>query len=650
MPYIVDGQLNVPTMGDYRGKNFSYKYPNRLNLKPGSPLHDKIRTEIIYRALESRAEVSNRFPSWREVDKTLTVYIPLSEDEKTIKEGDPNKPVSIVFPYSYSTLESLLTYLTMAFFQDPIFQYEGIDDDDTIGASLLELLIKTHCVKTKVPLALHTVLRDSLGYGIGVGIPGWKTIEGMIPIKSTITLESDIKPISTTSVNFTKDTIFEGNELYNVNPYMFLPDISCSSNNLQDMEYIGWVESSNYMRLLAMEERTNSSLFNVKYLKESRKRSILYTEESNRDAKTGISSISNASNLTTSPIDLVKMYVTLIPKDWELSNSESPEKWLFTLANDDVIIQCEPVNHIHGMYPIAMASPEADGYSPLPIGRMEIMYGMQNTLDFLFNSHVTNIRKTINDMLVVDPFMVNIEDIKSPKAGKIIRLRKPAWGRGVNNAVQQLVVQDVTRANIGDSSYITSMMDRISAADQSMQGSLRSGGPDRLTKSEFQGTRLSAVSRLQRIAFLISQQFMQDIGTMFAAHTQQYMTREAYVKVAGRYAEQLTAQFGKSSRKVSPTDISIMYDTIVRDGSIPGGNFSDAWLNMFSTISSSPELMQQFDMFRMFSYIATQLGAKNIEDFKKNVNRVGVTTMPDQVVANQVQAGNMIPINQIGEI
>jgi hypothetical protein len=50
----------------------------------------------------------------------------------------------------------------MAFFQDPIFQYEGVEDDDVVGAMLLEQVIRIHCIKTKVPLAIHTVLRDSL--------------------------------------------------------------------------------------------------------------------------------------------------------------------------------------------------------------------------------------------------------------------------------------------------------------------------------------------------------------------------------------------------------------------------------------------------------------------------------------------------------
>jgi hypothetical protein len=275
---------------------------------------------------------------------------------------------------------------------------------------------------------------------------------------------------------------------------------------------------------------------------------------------------------------------------------------------------------------------------------MEILYGLQGTLDFLFNSHIANVRKAINDMLIVDPYLVNIKDLEDPEPGKLIRLRRPAWGHGVDKVVQQLAVQDITRNNIGDSQYITTWMDRISGADQSMQGALRQGGPERLTKGEFQGTRGSAVSRLQRIAMIIGMQFMQDTGTMFAVHTQQYMSQDTYVKIVGRYKEQLAAIFGnKKNVRVSAQDLAINYDVLVRDGAIPGGNFSEAWLQMFSTIASTPELYQQFDVFRIFMYIAQQLGAKNVEDFRRNVSQVQPTVMSDEAVANEVQAGNLVP-------
>ena len=649
MPYIVKGEPSSWKDSYSEKENHSYEYPNGLDLKPDSDFHNELRDKVWQRANESRHEISKRFPYWREIDKTLTTYIPLKDYEESIKSEDETKPVSIVFPYTYSILESLLTYLTMAFFQDPMFQYEGIEADDVQGAMLLEMVVRLHCIKNKVPLAVHTVLRDSLAYGVGIGIPGWKKLYGRKPIRSTIHTISEIGEQTETDVEMVNTLLFEGNKLSNIDPYMWLPDPSVASSDIQSGEFIGWVDRDNYMNLLSEENQPEQGLFNVKYLKRKMdKRSTLALDQSDRDIRHGGSSeLSRSMTNSTNPVDVIKMYINLIPKDWKLSESEYPEKWYFELASDDVIIACDRADHNHGMYPISVASPEFDGYSITPIGRLEVLHGLQHVLNFEFNSHIANVKKAINDMLIVDPYLVNINDLKDPRPGALIRLRRPAWGRGVDKVVQQLMVNDITRANIGDATYITSMMDRVSGADQSMQGALRQGGPERLTGAEFQGTRGSAMSRLQHMSMAIGMQFMQDIGTMFAVHTQQYMSQETYVRIIGRHAETLTKTFGTNSAKVSLYDLAINYDLIVRDGSIPGGNFSNAWIDLFKTIGTSPELSQQFDVTRIFMYIAQQLGAKNVEDFRRNVNRMQPQTMPDEQVQQQAQAGNLIPMGEI---
>lgn len=650
-PYIVKGEpTSWVTPPDAYREDLNYKYPEDLNLKPDSDFHKKLRSRIWERASEARNAISARFPRWREIDRTLTVYVPLKDEEEAIKTKDSSKPVSIVFPYSYASLESLMTYLVMAFLTDTLIQYEGVDDSDTTGAMLMELLVRLHCIKNKVHLNAHTVLRDSLAYGIGIAIPEWTRRYGKKILSTEMATSSPLGTVRDTRITFDHGLLFEGNAMSNIDPYMWLPDPSVSSADIQKGEYLGWVDRTNYMSLLSKEAEPDSGLFNVKYLKtRADKRSTLALDQSLRKERHGgIDELTRLSSGTVTPVDIIRMYVTLIPKDWELSKSEYPEKWYFELAADDVIIKCERADYNHGLYPMAVASPEYDGYSITPIGRLEILYGLQHTLDFLFNSHISNVRKAINDMLVVDPYLVNIEDLRDPKPGKLIRLRRPAWGRGVDKVVQQLAVQDITRLNIADSAYITQWMDRISGSDQSMAGALRQGGPERLTGAEFQGTRGSAMSRMQRIAMIVGMQFFQDIGMMFASHTQQYMTEPTFVRIAGRYAEQLKGIFGpKSNVKITPSNLAINYDLVPKDGSIPGGNFSQAWVELFKIIGTTPELVQQFDVTRIFMYIAQQLGAKNVEDFRRNLDQVQPQVMPDEAVAGQVQAGNMIPIESM---
>ena len=239
MPYIVRGESGPRRSDIYNEVNHDYEYPNGLDLKPGSDFHNKLATKIWDRAREARNAISNRFDSWNKIDKNLTTYIPTSVKEKELKDKDSRKPISVVFPYTYSMLEALMTYMSMAFFQDPMFQYEGVEADDTQGAMLLEMVVRLHCIKTKVPLALHTIIRDSFAYGVGVGLPGWQRKMGRKPIKSVISAESDLGTSLTTETTWIDDLVFEGNDLSNIDPYMWLPDPSVSSDDIQSGEFQG---------------------------------------------------------------------------------------------------------------------------------------------------------------------------------------------------------------------------------------------------------------------------------------------------------------------------------------------------------------------------------------------------------------------------
>lgn len=667
MPAIITSETGLSA--EFDRVELDYNYPEGLDWRPSNDtnsLHRKLRDELFSRASESAGAISNRFDSWNEIDRTLTAYIDLSTSEKAIKSKDNRKPVSIVFPNSYAILETLLSYMVAAFFQDPIFMYEGVDGDDTIGAILLEKIVQLHCHKTKVPLALHTMWRDAFAYGFGVSAPYWKIHKGNKTVKKETGFFSDMKNRFVGN-GFEKDTernvvLFEGNALQNIDPYLSLPDPNFSIHEIQDGEFFGWVEKTNLMDLLSREEANPEEWFNVRYLKGVKRKgtSIYGMDNSGRGDKTVKNSVSyntsgqrgsavRTGNKTT-PVDIIHMVMKIIPSELGLGKGEYPEKWLFSLASDDIIVRAKPINLDHNNYPIAVAAPDFDGYSSTPVSRMEMLYGLQGTLDWLFNAHIANVRKAVNDRLIYDPYLVNSKDLSKPKPGGLIRMRRPAWGKGVKDAVQQLAITDITREHIADSSFIVNWMQKIGGADeQTLMGATRQGGPERLTKGEFQGTQRAAMNRMERLAMIISWQSMKDIGLMFATHAQQMMTQEEFVKVSGRWQQVLLREYGmgkvtknRGRIKVSPFDILVNYDVVVKDGSIPGGNFSEVWIRLFETVMKFPELAQEFDSFRIFSHIARNSGAKNVEEFR----RIKTEVMDNEDVLRGADKGNIVPIRQ----
>jgi len=638
MPHILDPNKEGRKQ-EFENINYDYNYPGDMNLKPGSELHEKIKTEVMKRALEATGPMANRFDSWNKIDETLTTYIQTDDAEEDIKEKDHRKPVSIIYPYSYAILETILGYLLAAFFQEPVFRYEGVSPEDTMGAIMLEKIVDLHCNKFKMVLNLHTMFRDSLAYGFGVVAPEWKKVTGKRIITQTI--PRWFGPDEKRKV-LKEGIIMEGNALSNIDPYLCLPDPNVSIADIQKGEFFGWIEQTNFYDLLTEEQNSNGKVFNVEYLKSAigRRTSIYAADQSGREKKTGNSKFN--TNASTNPCDVIRMYVKLIPREWKLGDSKYPEKWYFALGADSVVIEARPVGLIHNMFPLAVSAPDFDGYSSTPVSRMETLYGLQHTLDWMFNAHIANVRKVINDTLIVDPYLINVPDLEDPRPGGIVRTRRPAWGRGVKDSIMQLAVSDVTRGHIADTGLIREAMDKIAATDSWTMGSLRQGGPERLTGKEFEGTQQGGYTRLERIAKLIGVQAMQDIGYMFANHTQQFMTQELSLTTTGRWQEVLAQEYGENTHmKASPFDVLIDYDVKVRDGSVPGSNSSGVWMQMWEALSTNPELQQKFDIVKIFKHIARNSGAKNVDEFIK------IQKQPTEDVMRQAEAGNVVPVDEI---
>uniref|UniRef100_A0A6M3JAY9 Portal protein n=1 Tax=viral metagenome TaxID=1070528 RepID=A0A6M3JAY9_9ZZZZ len=646
MPYNLDpNQTALSSTQD-----FGYKYPEGLDLRPGSSLHQDLLTKIIQRARESHNEISKKYSSWRSVDETLTAYISTDDAEEMLKKADSRKPISIVVPFSYATLETLLTYFVAAFLDSPIFKYEGTSPEDVLGAILMEKVVDQNVARAKVALNLHTMWRDSFAYGIGAVSPGWTKEWGY---RTRFVDQGFFSSIFSRFVNEGKrrvqeeTIIYEGNKLSNIDPYLYLPDPNVPAHEPQRGEFNGWIDPSNIMALLSEEAESDGDIFNVQYLKGiGNGRSLFNTGNSGRYSKTG--DTTSMAPSTTTPIDKIHMYVNLIPQEWKLGQSKRPEKWLFTVGADKIIIRAKKLGLNHNRYPTVVGAPDFDGYSVTPLSRMETIYGLQTTLDWLFNSHIANVRKAINDMLVVDPSLININDLKDPQPGKLVRLRRSAWGRDVKGAVQQLAVVDVTKQHIQDSAYVVDLMQKCSAAVDSVMGVIDRRG-ERVSATESRDVNSNALSRLAKAARVTSIQAMYDIGYMFASHTQQLMSKELWVDTTGRWAETLEADYGqrmeKGKIKVMPWDLSVDYDLTIKDGSVMSGD-AQVWSQVFQVIASNPALLGAFDLPRIFKHIARLMGAKDVDEFiiKGGMPPAQMSMVPDALAIAEKQAGNIVPV------
>lgn len=659
MPNIVNGNSASDLTRAYR--NVRYTYAEGVDLAPDSKLHKKIIDLVTRMADDSYAQMSKRHPTWNDIDNTLKVYIPADDAEKRIKNKDKRRPTSIVVPYSYATIETIMAYLTKGLLTDNVFQYDGQAPEDTLPAKLLELVVNQQVRRFKSDLEMHTSLRDSLAYGFGASTVCWSEVWG----KKTVLQDIPMYGMFGTQAGATKQKVnqdallFEGNEVIAIDPYKFLPDPNVSIHNVQAGDFVGWIEFQSFTKLLG-DETSGNGYVNVKHLRSDayvNMTSKYSTDASKRIAKrepqnTGTSAKRNCETL-------IHMYVRLIPKEWDLPGSgtnkagEYPEIWLFTIANEQLVLRAMPLGLNHNRYPVGIAAPDYDGYSITPLSRMELIDGLQTTLNWMFNSHIANVRKSINDMLIVDPSLVNMEDLANPEPGKLIRLRRSAWGRGVNGAVEQLKVSDITARNMQDAEQIMALMQRASAATDATMGIQRSGG-DRVTASEYSGTMQMAVSRLEHISKIISKQYMIDLAYFHASHTQQLMDQAIYAKASGEWPDRLMQEFGLDANQavgIGPFDILADFDIVYRDGTTATADAlsNEFWSRNFAAILQSDKL-GMFDVQRVFMHMARLNGAKNAADFIVKEAMPDASLVEDQTVMQGVQDGNLVSFDEFEQI
>lgn len=283
------------------------------------------------------------------------------------------------------------------------------------------------------------------------------------------------------------------------------------------------------------------------------------------------------------------------------------------------------------------------------MGRMGLIHDIQDLVDFLFTSHVMNVRKAVNDMFVVDPYLVNIFDLVDPEPGGIVRLRRAAWGKAgaVKDAIFQVPVQDVTQGHVADAEYLMSFVQQVTGATDQVQGVLQHRGP-RISSAQAQGAMRSSLSRLEHTARIISMQAHMPIARIMASHVQQLMERETYVKVTGEMEQRMAADYGidvQNNRVLAnPLDLVANYDLIEHDGTVPGSEDVSTMVELFQIMAQNPVVGMHFDIPRIVKHIFRHMGAKNVDDFVLKTPSV----VPDEQVEQQVQAGNLVPMSGDG--
>jgi len=315
-----------------------------------------------------------------------------------------------------------------------------------------------------------------------------------------------------------------------------------------------------------------------------------------------------------------------------MGDSDKVEKWIFTVANERVVIGARPLGFYHDKFPYSICETGFGSEDFIKNNTIDHTRPLVDSLTWLFNTHMYNVRKALNDVRVVDPSKVVMKDLETPQPGGLIRLKPEFYGGDVRTAVHQLDIRDVTTGHLRDSKVVEELIQRTSGVVDNIMGLVNPQG--RKTATEVRTASGFSVNRLKTFAEYFSAVGHEELLGRLLSNTQQLMTIERKFAIAGN-----TMESAKKFMDVDPEAISGFFDFVPVDGTLPVDRLAQAnfWKELLVQLARIPELAQQWDFGEMIAHTMSLQGERNVERFKIQVG-------PPGAAQAGAQAGNLVPL------
>src|SRR5262245_24948746 len=619
-----------------------------IDIRKDSDLHKKLKRMIESRLRLGLDEQQTMHDKWREAEERTLAFVPESDADarRRFKRRETGQPfyTTIQIPYSYGILMSAHTYWTSVFFaRSPIHQFTGRHGEGEQQTQAIEALIGYQVEVGEFLGPYYIWLYDAGKYGMGVIGEYWdrkklhygSLVEMADPLTGEATIYQTTEEIEG----------YVGNCLYNISPWDFVPDPRVAVKNFQKGEFCAYRCRMPWNRVV---ERVTAGYYvdsQVKLLRNRQPMDKATSETSQQLTRPPFdkliygytTSLEGEEGLKhPSGIIAYEFYAEIIPKEWGVGTTTYPQKWCFTITDDfDIILGATPMGYIHCKYPFSVLEMEVEGYGLYARGIPEIMGPIQNTVDWLLNYHCFNVRASLNNQFIVDPSKLVVKDVQNGGPGFIWRLRPEAYGTDITKMFMQVPIQDITRSHMADFQAMLGIGERTLGVNDQIMGSLNTGSA-RKTATEVRTTTGFGVNRQKTITEYFSATGMAPHAQRLVQNSQQFYDAAAKLKRVGS----LALEAGDRFMNVAPEDIQGFFDFVPVDGTMPIDRMAQA--NLWKEIMGSlrmmpPQVAMSYDWSRIFAWVATLAGLKNISQFK-------VEMLPDQQLAMMAQQGNVIPL------
>lgn len=606
-----------------------------------SETHKKLVAYVQAMVRLSDAKLSDRIKAWENAEKTNVSYVRTEDYERKQKVGEKSTGYREIYvPYTYSMQMSAHTYLASTLLgRDPVFQYDGINGQGQDQILMAESVVGYQLYAGEMLSTQYLWMNDILQYGVGIQCLYWDKEERNLTVYEKQQVYNDGIPVEGQfeEVESVQNYVgYEGQKGFNVRPKDLVIDPRVGFADYQRGEFIGrrlFISGSELKRGAAY-----GKYFNVEKAIEKgnqRKDNDLAGDNPARTETSDEQLMMRGTN--SKMVNLVELFVRLIPSEWGLGSNRSEEVWVITVAERDIVVGAAPSGWEHGMFPYILQQMEFDAYGLSSRGFPEIGLSLEQTYNWLINSHMYNVDKAVFNEFIYDPTYINTKDFLDPKPGKRIRLKAAGFGKDIRSMIHQFTQVDVTRTHLQDLKVIESAFQKIFGISDSMMGSMAPSG--RRTATEVRSSAGAGLSRMKVMTEFISAGGFSQLGRMLLLNSRQMYSPEQIMKISGKAFSDAQMQ------NLSPDAFTMDGDFLMKavDGSLPMDKFAMVMMykELLMGLMANPTFAGRYDVASIFAWIVKLAGVKNLDSFK-------ITAQDEERIAREVQRGNMITTQQAG--
>lgn len=613
-----------------------------------SEFHSALLTHCKRLAKISRGKMSAMYPEWDYQDSVFRGEVPLDRDDRSNERK--GRPVKMIVPNTFAQCMTFTSFLFLMFNQNQTFFELGSAGDEDSGKVQqdCENVLERDLRKNQFNTLLFQHLLDISRFGMGVMEVSWTKIETRVfvapdptPFTDPITQQQTFIQGPAAWQTFTK---YEGNLLRSVSPYRFLPDTRHPLVDFQKGEFCACEETYSMGALRDLE--AEGEVAGVDFIQPL---PINFSDERGGQTRADFGGDSVAwikgqqfdANNSSHNALVTKMQVKLVPSKFKIDGKPMGEEDFQVLyhvwyANDNRIIRAEPAGWWHNEFGWVVAQFTPDMHHTINLGLADLIYRLQDLISWYLNSHVSSVRRIIQNRLIIDPRIIDTDTLDGEKD---IYLRKGVTVPNLEKAVGQLRVQDVTSAHTNDMDILGKIMEQVTGVNGNAMGQYNSG---RRSAQEARVVTAGAAGRMKLHGHLIWESSLGRLGRLMLSNSRQSLSPESFRWVIGGGAtDPVTGQNDLADRYVkfkgTPEEIICSDDYMVFDSTLSSekGFMAQAIQELLSVIlqanpMAAMQLTQKIDPAKMVDEMFYLRGSGNVSRF--NYTPGTAPMMPPQVM------------------